>query len=75
MAAPEGVAVGEAEATIDDAAVVVGLSSAMGEGADVAWGPPAEEKSSAPAMMTATRPMRPSPTKMGVELRRAGVGA
>jgi hypothetical protein len=53
----------------------VGVRSAMAEVADVAWGPRAEDKSNAPAMMTTRSPTRPNATKMGVELRRAGVGA
>jgi hypothetical protein len=45
------------------------------KGADVAWEPPAEERSIAPAMMTTTSPITPRPTNTGFELRPAGVGA
>ena len=52
-----------------------GVASAMAGAADVAWGPPAEDKNTAPATMTTTSPIRLNATKMGVELLRAGVGA
>jgi len=69
-----GVGVGARVGAAVRVGAVASVPSAIAEGANVACGPLPVEKSTAPAMTTATRPMRPSPTRTGVELGRAGVG-
>jgi hypothetical protein len=73
----EGTAVGtrEGDAVGTREGDAVGDPSAMPEGVGVAWAPPPEETIWAPTMRTATSPTRPNPTKIGVELLRAGAGA
>jgi hypothetical protein len=71
----ESAVVGEGEGTVGEAATAAGVASAIDEGVGVAWAPLAEETSRRPAPPTRTSPMMPNPTKMGLELRLAWVGA
>jgi hypothetical protein len=78
----DAVGTGEGDAVGTSVGLAVGTSvgdavgdpSAMPEGVGVAWAPP-EETIPAPTMRTATSAITPNPTKMGVELLRAGAGA